>query len=41
VRFEDTPVRVVGKWVSLLTLLAIVVAAAGWRLVSRSRERKR
>jgi hypothetical protein len=40
VRFEDTPVRVVGKWVSLVTLLAIVVAAVGWRLVGRSRGRK-
>jgi len=40
VRFEDTPVRVFGKWVSMLTLLAIVVAAIGWRLVSRSRGRK-
>ncbi len=40
VRFEDTPVRVVSKWISLVTLLAIVVAAVGWRLVGRSRERK-
>jgi hypothetical protein len=33
VRFEDTPVRVVGKWISLVTLLAVVAAAIGWRLL--------
>ena len=38
-RFEDTPVRVAGKWVSVATLLAVVAAGVGWRLVRRSRGR--
>jgi len=39
-RFEDTPVRMVGKWVSVATLLAVVTVAVGWRQVRRSRGRK-
>jgi hypothetical protein len=39
VRFEDTPVRVVGKWVSLVTLLLVAAIAVGWRLLRRSRGR--
>jgi len=33
VRFEDTPVRVAGKWVSLVSLLALVAAVIGRRLM--------
>jgi hypothetical protein len=36
VRFEDTPVRVVGKWISLLTLLALAVALIGRRILRSS-----
>jgi hypothetical protein len=40
VRFEDTPVRVVGKWISLATLLVIMAAAIGWRFLRRSGRRQ-
>jgi hypothetical protein len=40
VRFEDTPVRVVGKWISLVTLLVLVAAAIGWRLLRGYRRRR-
>jgi hypothetical protein len=40
VRFEDTPVRVVGKLISLTTLLVIVAVAIGWRIVRGSRRRQ-
>ncbi len=33
VRFEDTPVRIVGKWVSLASLLGVVMAVVGERLL--------
>jgi hypothetical protein len=33
VRFEDTPVRVAGKWISLLALMALVAAWLGQRVV--------
>ncbi len=39
VRFEDTPVRVVGKWISLASLLAVVAAVVGRRLLRGSRAR--
>jgi hypothetical protein len=35
VRFEDTPVRVVGKWVSLASLLGVIVAVVGRRFLQR------
>jgi hypothetical protein len=35
VRFEDTPVRVVGKWVSLASLLGVIVAVVGRRFFQR------
>jgi hypothetical protein len=40
VRFEDTPVRVVGKWISLATLLVVAAAAIGCQLLRRSARRK-
>ena len=40
VRFEDTPVRVVGKWISLVTLLVVAAAPIGWRLLRGSRRRQ-
>jgi hypothetical protein len=33
VRFEDTPVRVIGKWISFLSLLALVAIFIGRRFV--------
>ncbi|MEJ2556913.1 MAG: hypothetical protein P8186_11925, partial [Anaerolineae bacterium] len=36
VRFEDTPVRVVGKWVSLASLLGVIVAVVGRRFLQKS-----
>jgi hypothetical protein len=33
VRFEDTPVRVAGKWVSLVSLIVLVAAGIGQRVV--------
>jgi hypothetical protein len=38
VRFEDTPVRVVGKWISSLSLLALVGIWIGWRFVRGFRQ---
>ncbi len=35
VRFEDTPVRVVGKWASLASLLGVIVAVVGRRFFQR------
>ena len=35
VRFEDTPVRVVGKWASLASLLGVIVAVVGRRFLQR------
>jgi hypothetical protein len=40
IRFEDTPVRVVGKWISLVTLLVVAAAPIGWRLLRGSRRRQ-
>ncbi len=37
VRFEDTPVRVIGKWISLASLLAMGVAVVGRQLHRRPR----
>jgi hypothetical protein len=36
VRFEDTPVRVVGKWISFMSLLSMVTVVIGRRLLRRS-----
>jgi hypothetical protein len=36
VRFEDTPVRVVGKWISFMSLLSVVTVVIGRRLLRRS-----
>jgi hypothetical protein len=36
VRFEDTPVRVVGKWISLASLLGMVVVVIGRRFLRRT-----
>jgi hypothetical protein len=38
VRFEDTPVRIAGKWISLLALLVAVTALIAQRIRRRSRE---
>jgi hypothetical protein len=37
VRFEDTPVRVVGKWISLASLLGMAVAVVGQRFLQGHR----
>ena len=39
VRFEDTPVRVVGKWVSVVSLLLVMGAVIGLRIVRRADRR--
>jgi len=35
-RFEDTPVRVVGKWISLASLLGVVALVIGRQILRRS-----
>jgi hypothetical protein len=35
-RFEDTPVRVVGKWISLASLLGVIILVIGRQVVRRS-----
>jgi hypothetical protein len=35
VRFEDTPARVAGKWISLASLLGIAAALVGQRILRK------
>jgi hypothetical protein len=35
-RFEDTPVRVVGKWISLASLLGVIALVIGRQILRRS-----